>query len=82
MSLAIVHGAVCGAPWCCNGRSNFKNYDNHMHIMQRTLEGEYDVSLGQVCQYYKVCLAEDVQARRELGLALLVVTDVRRTVST
>ena len=45
--------------------------------MQRTLEAEYDVLLGRVCQHYKVCLAEDAQARREMGLALLLVTDVR-----
>ena len=45
--------------------------------MQRTLESEYEVSLGRVCQHYKVCLAEETQARRELGLALLLVTDVR-----
>ena len=24
MSLVTVHGAVCGALWCYNGRSNFK----------------------------------------------------------
>ena len=29
ISLAIVHGAVCGAPRCCNGRSNFKNFHSH-----------------------------------------------------
>ena len=45
--------------------------------MQRTLESEYDVSLGRVCQHYKVCLAEETQGRRELGLALLLMTDVR-----
>ena len=52
-------------------------YDNDVHVMQRTLESEYEVSLGRVCQHYKVCLAEETQARRELGLALLLVTDVR-----
>ena len=35
------------------------------------------MSHGRVCQHYKVCLAEETQARRELGLALLLVTDVR-----
>ena len=45
--------------------------------MQHTLELEYEVSLGRVCQHYKECLAEETQARRELGLALLLVTDVR-----
>ena len=45
--------------------------------MQRTLQSEYDVSLGRVCQHYNVCLAEEAQARRELGLALLLVTDMR-----
>ena len=35
------------------------------------------MSLGRVCQHYKVCLAEETQARRELGLALLLVTDLR-----
>ena len=34
MSLAIVHGAVCGAPWCCNGRSNCKN--RHSHVSKTT----------------------------------------------
>ena len=34
-------------------------------------------SLGRVCQHYKVCLVEETQARSELGLALLLVTDVR-----
>ena len=29
ISLAMVHGAVCGAPWCCNGRSNFKNHHSY-----------------------------------------------------
>ena len=48
-----------------------------MQVMQCTLEVEYDVSLGQAWQHYKVCLAEDAQARREWGLALLLVTDVR-----
>ena len=52
-------------------------YDNHVQVMQRTLESEYEVSLGRVCQHYKVCLAGETQARRELGLALLLVTDVR-----
>ena len=52
-------------------------YDNDVQVMQRTLESEYDVSLGRVCQHYKVCLAEETQARCELGLALLLVTDVR-----
>ena len=52
-------------------------YDNDVQAMQRTLESEYEVSLGEVCQHYKVCLAEETQARRELGLALLLVTDVR-----
>ena len=52
-------------------------YDNDVQVMQRTLESEYEVSLGRVCQHYKVCLAEEKQARRELGLALLLVTDVR-----
>ena len=52
-------------------------YDNDVQVMQRTLESEYEVSLGRVCQHYKVCLAEETQARRELGLALLLVTDVR-----
>ena len=52
-------------------------YDNDVQVMQRTLESEYEVSLGGVCQHYKVCLAEETQARRELGLALLLVTDVR-----
>ena len=51
-------------------------YDNDVQAMQRTLESEYEVSLGRVCQHYKVCLAEETQARRELGLALLLVTDV------
>ena len=52
-------------------------YDNDVQAMQRTLESVYEVSLGRVCQHYKVCLAEERQARRELGLALLLVTDVR-----
>ena len=52
-------------------------YDNDVQVMQRTLKSEYEVSLGRVCQHYKVCLAEETQARRELGLALLLVTDVR-----
>ena len=52
-------------------------YDNDVQAMQRTLESEYEVSLGRVCQHYKVCLAEETQARREFGLALLLVTDVR-----
>ena len=52
-------------------------YDNDVQAMQRTLESEYHVSLGRVCQHYKVCLADETQARRELGLALLLVTDVR-----
>ena len=52
-------------------------YDNDVQVMQRTLESEYEVSLGRVCQHYKVCLAEETQARRELGLALPLVTDVR-----
>ena len=51
-------------------------YDKDVQVMQRTLESEYDVSLGRVCQHYKVCLAQETQAR-ELGLALLLVTDVR-----
>ena len=29
ITLVIVHGAVCGAPWCCNGRSNFKTHHSH-----------------------------------------------------
>ena len=45
--------------------------------MQRTLESEKDASLGRVCQHYKVCLPEEAQGRRELGLALLLVTDMR-----
>ena len=52
-------------------------YDNGVQAMQRTLELEYEVSLGRVCQHHKVCLAEETQARRELGLVLLLVTDVR-----
>ena len=52
-------------------------YDNDVQVMKRTLESECDVSLGRVCQHYKVCLAVEAQARRELGLALLLVTDVR-----
>ena len=52
-------------------------YDNDVQAMRRTLESEYEVSLGRVCQRYKVCLADETQARRELGLALLLVTDVR-----
>ena len=52
-------------------------YDNDVQVMQRTLEREYNVSLGRVCQHYKVCLAEDAQARRELGLVVLLGTDVR-----
>ena len=52
-------------------------YDNDVQAMQRTPESDYEVSLGRVCQHYKVCLAEETQARRELGLALLLVTDVR-----
>ena len=45
--------------------------------MQRTLVSEYEVSLGRVYQHYKVCLAEETQTRRELGLALFLVSDVR-----
>ena len=52
-------------------------YENDVQAMQRTLESDYEVSLGRVCKHYKVCLAEETQARRELGLALLLVTDVR-----
>ena len=52
-------------------------YYNDVQVMQRTLESEYEVSLGRVCQHYKVCLAEETQARRESGLTLLLVTDVR-----
>ena len=52
-------------------------YDNDVQAMQRTLESDYEVSRGRVCQHYKVCLAKETQARRELGLALLLVTDVR-----
>ena len=52
-------------------------YDNDVHVMQRTPEGEYDVSLGRVCHRYKVWLAEDARARREWGVAQLLVTDVR-----
>ena len=52
-------------------------YDNDVQAMQRTLESDYEVSLGRVCQHYKVCLAEETQARRGLGPALLLVTDVR-----
>ena len=52
-------------------------YDNDVQVMQRILESEYEVSLGGVCQHYKVCLAEETQARRKSGLALLLVTDVR-----
>ena len=52
-------------------------YDNDVQVMQRALESEYEVSLGRVCQHYKVCLAEETQGRRELSLALLLVTDVR-----
>ena len=52
-------------------------YDNDVQAMQRTLESDYEVSLGRVCQHYKVCLAEETQARRELGLTLLSVTSVR-----
>ena len=52
-------------------------YDNDVQGIQRTLESDYEVSLGRVCQHYKVCLAEETQARPELGLALLLMTDVR-----
>ena len=52
-------------------------YDDDVQVMQRTSESEYELSLGRVCQHYKVCLAKETQARRELGLALLLVTDVR-----
>ena len=52
-------------------------YDNDVQVMQRTLKSEHDVSLGRACQHYKACLAEETQARRELGLVLLLVTDVR-----
>ena len=52
-------------------------YDNDVQVMQRTLESEHDVSLGRIRQHYKVCVAEETQARRELGWALLLVTDVR-----
>ena len=52
-------------------------YDNDVQVMQRTMESEYEVSIGRVYQHYKVCLAEETQARREWGLALLLVTDVR-----
>ena len=52
-------------------------YDNHVQAMQRTLESKYEVSLGRVCQHYKVCLAEETQGRPESGMALLLVTDVR-----
>ena len=41
------------------------------------MESKYEVSLGRVCQHYKVCLAEETQARHKLRLALLLVTDVR-----
>ena len=52
-------------------------YDNDVQVMQRTQESEYDLSLGRVCQHYTLCLAEETQARRELGVAPLLVTDVR-----
>ena len=52
-------------------------HDNDVQAMQRTLESEYELSLGRVCQHYKVCLAEETQAHRQLGLALLLVTEVR-----
>ena len=39
-------------------------YNNDVQVMQRTLESECNVSLGRVCQHYKVCLAEETQARR------------------
>ena len=52
-------------------------YDTDVQVMQRTVEAEYDVSLGPVCQLNKVCLTDDANARRELGLALLLVSDVR-----
>ena len=31
-------------------------YNNDVQAMQRTLESDYEVSLGRVCQHYKVCL--------------------------
>ena len=40
-------------------------YDNDVQVMQRTLQSEYEVSLGRECQHYKVCLVEETQARRE-----------------
>ena len=52
-------------------------YDNDVQVIQRTFQGEYDVSLAHVCQHYNVCLAEDAQARHELGLGLLLVTNMR-----
>ena len=52
-------------------------YDNDVQATQRTLESDYEVSLGRVCQHYRVCFAEETQARRKLGPALLLVTDVR-----
>ena len=51
--------------------------DNDVQVMQRTQESDHEVSLRRVCPHYKVCLAEETQARRELGPALLLVTDVR-----
>ena len=52
-------------------------YGNDVQVMQRTLEMDCDVSLRRACQHYKVCLAEDAHARRELGPVLLLVSDVR-----
>ena len=51
--------------------------DNDVHAMQRTLETEYDVSLARACHHYKVRLTNDVNARRQVGRAPLVVSDVR-----
>ena len=42
-------------------------YDNDVQAMQRTLKSDHEVSLRRVCQHYKVCLAEETQARRKLA---------------
>ena len=52
-------------------------YDKDVRLMQHTLQADCDVSLGQICQHYKVCLAEDTQGRGELGPPLLLVANVR-----
>ena len=69
--------SISAAPTRAERFQHEGGYDRDLDTMQRTLETDFNATVGRLVMHYKDCLSEEPKSRQEIGLVVLLHGSVR-----